>query len=267
MENITGNEHYKLIEDESVTADDLISIKKYSHLLAFKYNFVTASACVSNSLEKYINYKNIPYTILNNRYDADLFLSDDLINLNSFYDELNKNDFAQTDVRLKTISGDYIWTRIFVEIIRDEAGVKLNAFAYFSDMQEMISEIQANENKTNSIVQIFNNLPIGICLFTFDTDFVPVYASDNACKIFGYTHEECLECIKAKQCVPFLNVSEISKEEKELIFSGKTVERVIRALRKDGTPFWLKFICKITKLINDEIFITAIQDVTRQTES
>ena len=125
-----------------------------------------------------------------------------------------------------------------------------------------------NERKQLSEVQermedISHNLPVGIGIFELGEQLRPVYLSEKACLLFGFTQQEYEDRIANDEPLHFSpDIRDITEESlKE--YETNPLNMSFLAKKKDNSRFWLRTIASVAyRKEHDPLIYAALMDVT-----
>ncbi|MDO4572747.1 MAG: EAL domain-containing protein, partial [Clostridia bacterium] len=135
---------------------------------------------------------------------------------------------------------------------------------------EDISERRALMRRNEMFGHIIRNLPIGVGVYEYGDPVRPIYISETACQMFGYTHEEYIQK-RGKLPIVELDVGRrLAREEiGRRLLDGAVVELPrCRAVRRDGGVLWLRVIARLVRQEGEtpRLYIS-LADVTGQVDA
>lgn len=157
---------------------------------------------------------------------------------------------------------DQRWFRANLYYIRKEG----NAYIVFLSLLHVTSE-KVKEEKLNNI---FANMPAGLALYEVkDKQVFPIYISDAAVEMFGFTKDEYAERIMEGKTVNFTPDLSFKEDEiKESLITGKPFwVKKLQAKKKDGSLFYLRALLNPKMGRNHNLLIYAtFSDITEEVE-
>ncbi|MCI2058646.1 MAG: EAL domain-containing protein [Oscillibacter sp.] len=215
-----------------------------------EWNHKTGEFFHSGGYENYAISRCDPRTILRNEGQTTMVHPDDADTLNRFFRESRSGKGgAQATLRLRMTDGSYRWTRIHGNSLRTADGKPSRTIGTLADLDDEMRAKEKLQETSAQLENIISNIPSGIGIYRLDSPrrIIPLYISDHACQIFGFTREECDRRIAAGSPMEFLaDVQPLSKERLAAMKLGRPLHLSrVRARRADGSRFWLRLTASL----------------------
>lgn len=229
-------------------------------------NYETDSFFSTKTYDRYEFSKYDPHDVFTNAFDGDLVQDDDLATFQSFFAEADRGvRSASVDLRLKMSDGSYHWTRMGGSFIRSKQGDPLRVIGTLTDIDREVNARFTSAQLADRLKRIVDNIAAGVIIYEMEPRSLPVYASDRACELLGYTREECDLRIANAQVVGFEpDEGMLSEEEREELQNGKPV--VIDRFYPQGAVgggLWFRVLCSLSEEQDGRLLCYAvITDIT-----
>ena len=220
-------------------------------IAAFEMNLQTGRFSSTKTYRNYEMSRCDQQEIIFSRGDRGLAHPADQQILDRFFDAAKTQgpDLEET-LRLKMTDGSYRWTKMAGTFLKDKNGKVLRIIGSLTDLDAQMRSKIALERLSTRMQQIISNIPTGVAIYEIGEEkLLPVYVSDKTCEMFGFTREEYDLRIANGESTHFVpTADELPKAGLETLMSGKPlVIRRMHAKRKDGSRFWLRAFCSMSK--------------------
>ncbi|NLD20383.1 MAG: EAL domain-containing protein [Clostridiales bacterium] len=165
--------------------------------------------------------------------------------VSAFEESFDTDDEAQCEVHFVPDDRDEqgYWTLVRVRFLVQNGHRRL----YYMTV-ENITERKVLDAMRQRLDDIVSNVPAGIAIFQWSEEIKPLYLSNRACEMFGYTWEEDDGKIINDALMDFMSDTNYfaMKTADELMSEDKN-EGTFVAKRRDGSRFWLRIVFSVVK--------------------
>lgn len=157
-----------------------------------------------------------------------------------------------------------LWTLNRIRVLVESAGTYIFFLSTdnITEQKQSIERLRVAEERLKKIVE---SIPIGVAIFKLTDRIYPVFVSDRACEIFGFTREEYDKRIAENDPIVFApTVAELVKKYGDSFGSGAPVliPRMLAA-RRDSTGFYLRIYFTASKEPDGSVLCyAALSDVS-----
>ncbi len=238
-------------------------------IAAFEMNLQTGKFSSTKAYHKYEMSRCDQQEIIYNRGDRSIVHPDDQQLLDRFFNATKtQTPYLEETLRVKMTDGSYRWTKMAGTFLKDKNGKVLRIIGSLTDLDAQMRSKIALERLSTRMQQIISNIPTGVAIYEMEKGkLLPVYASDKTCEMFGFTRKEYDLRIANGQSTNFVpTADELTKAGLETLMSGKPlVIRRMHAKRKDGSRFWLRAFCSMSR--NEEgvpLYYAVLVNITEE---
>ena len=169
----------------------------------------------------------------------------------------NHIDTYEQSYRLRCADGEYRWFHDFTKLVRYRNGSLKAIRGYMYDQTQQKQFEDELRTSQETLKTYIDGSPLGIFVSDFHGRYIDVNPAGE--DLFGFTREELftktiVDVLPEDQ---HLKATEIARQTKETGIG----EGVIRALKKDGTAFWLWIVARN---VNNQFLLAFCQDVTER---
>ena len=172
-------------------------------------------------------------------------------------------------LRVKMTNGSFRWTKMAGTFIHDSKGNLIRTIGTLTDVDEEVRAKLQLEEVSHRLSMIIDNIPTGVAIYEIRDKLYPIFLSNKACEMFGFTREEYDLCIANKQDVYFIpdlaeslldGINNINDEKQYVI-------KKLHAQKKDGSWFYLRMACRLDrKNVAYPICYAVLSDITEEVE-
>ncbi len=117
----------------------------------------------------------------------------------------------------------------------------------FTDVTEKKRNVEKLGQLTKMLEGVMENLPSGIGVFRIEDDkTIPLYISQRAYQIFGFTEDEQNNLVNNKEFFSFINESDFVKNRQSALEKKTPCETTIETEKRDGSKFWLRMVASLS---------------------
>lgn len=225
----------------------------------------------SQTYERYEMSKHGHDDILANTADRRLVHPDDQLALEGFFRAVGEGaPSAKSDLRLKMTDGSFRWTRMTGFFSKDKSGNPVRIIGSFSDIDEEMRAKTASVQLADRLNRIMTSIPAGIVIYEMGFEALPVYVSDRACELLGYSRADLDILIANARQIGFSpDRSMLQPEKLDQLLSGTPI--VVDRFRPSGGAVdqrtWLRAFCSLGEDRDGTLLCYAvITDVTDEIE-
>ena len=231
-------------------------------------NYETGEISCSEAYGKYAGSRYSQEEMLQNTGNRSLVHPADQPLLDRFFAETQSGAaHAEAVLRLMMTDGSFRWTKMSGTFIKNEQGKRIRAIGTFTDVDEEIRSKRALEQISERMRRIIANIPTGVAIYEVGEQFLPIYISDRACEMFGFTREECdLRIANAEPGFFMPDTKSLPEGSMEKLLSGQQlVLQKMHARRKDCSQFWVRAFCSSNRREDGMLLCyTVIADITEE---
>lgn len=161
--------------------------------------------------------------------------SDDMIHFAMFMSRLEGGaDYADTTVRMHMSDGEYRWTKLNGEAVRDDRGMPIRMLVSLTDVDDEVRNQRQIDSYNARSMAFIENLPSGVLIASISSDYrVTGSANERFCSFMGYTVEQ-LEKTMQEQWMNIVSPGDrkwITSEIRQLVTGRQKQIDVICSLR------------------------------------
>lgn len=183
-------------------------------------------------------------------------LEEDLADHSAKMEKRHQGVNASYERRFVKKDGTICWTRVTASPIRDDKGVFLGSFGFFTD----ITEWKETEEHLRHLGEMVNNAPNSITIHDLQGNFL--YANEKTFELHQYSREEFSRINLHQLDVP--ESEALIQERIDKIMQKGSAQFPVRHYRKDGTSFPLEVFVKLLEWKGKPALLSIATDITEQ---
>lgn len=220
------------------------SIASENGVVILEYNLVTKSFVATEGFYSYSISQQSLEDLLQNKIQNEAVFIDDLDKLTPFFHKIKGTKHScSIELRLKKITGEYVWCLVSGMIFYDKTGTATKALGILYNIDAQKQTIDQLQDTEKIFYDIANNITLGVAVYEITDEIRPIYVNSKTCEIFGFTLEEYQKRIDRKEAI-FFNAKEVYGAKNFSCNTGVSTsfEQIVCAYKKDKTPVWIRFL-------------------------
>ncbi len=241
------------------------ALAEESGIIVFEWDVVHHEFMATKGFYSYAIGQENPDCLFKNQGSFDVYHPDDDLIIQSFFNKIKSgSDVSTVEVRLKKITGEFVWCNLSAIIVRNADHTIAKAIGVILDIdaeKRLIQHLQGTENLFENLT---NHLSMGIGIFEITNAVKALYLNKNSCEMFGISYEKYQSIVANRKSLKIDLKRLFGKDYIPMSFPPEEhIDRVLCVHQKDKNPIYVRFVAHTVPMDQERYLLYAgMEDVT-----